>query len=254
MPDAQQTFHVGDAGSNPAGDANDIVEESGEALSRKNSESAQYQTKKLQVMGAQGFSARQPALRINLVRQPLHSDARPKLELDGRVRARFELRVQRAGALDCWLWDGTPRGGYGCFYIGKRPFQAHRISWALANGRWPDDSLLVMHSCDEGMCCNPAHLSLGTALQNVADCASKGRLNRERGEFHGRAKLNDIQVAEVLRLAGFGVRAATIASDFGITTGYVRALISGTGRERARKVAEQIAAGGSATFVDGVPS
>jgi hypothetical protein len=40
--------------------------------------------------------------------------------------------------------------------------------------------MLVMHSCDNPPCCNPDHLSLGTHLQNMAECRAKDRYHRPK--------------------------------------------------------------------------
>lgn len=80
----------------------------------------------------------------------------------------------------CWLWRGcTYNCGYGSVNYAingqrKKMVAAHRAAYFIANGAF-DSSLDVCHSCDVPLCCNPAHLWLGTAADNVRDCAAKGR-------------------------------------------------------------------------------
>ena len=79
---------------------------------------------------------------------------------------------------DCWIWTGTKLGrGYGSVRPrkGAHLTGAHRFSWAIHNGKWPDKGLVVMHSCDNPECVNPAHLSVGTQAENIKDCVNKGR-------------------------------------------------------------------------------
>jgi len=40
----------------------------------------------------------------------------------------------------------------------------------------------VCHTCDVRLCCNPAHLFIGTRSDNVADCVAKGRYSNGRAE------------------------------------------------------------------------
>lgn len=48
---------------------------------------------------------------------------------------------------------------------------------------------VVMHSCDNRLCINHAHLSLGTQQQNMQDMVDKGRGNPQKGEDRPLAKL-----------------------------------------------------------------
>ena len=78
-----------------------------------------------------------------------------------------------------------------------------------------------MHICDNRLCCNPAHLRLGTQAENVKDMRDKGR-NVDRppmlGNAHPRAKITP-EIVRVIRdrtksakelKALFGVGKATI--------------------------------------------
>lgn len=79
---------------------------------------------------------------------------------------------------DCWIWTGTTLGkGYGSIQPdpSKRRTGAHRFSWALHNGRWPNKGKVIMHSCDQPLCVNPLHLTEGTQSENLKDCVEKGR-------------------------------------------------------------------------------
>lgn len=97
-----------------------------------------------------------------------------------RALARFWCKVKLAGADECWEWiAGKDKDGYGWF---KRD-RAHRAAWIFFNGRIPE-GFLVLHTCDNPPCVNPAHLFLGTQQDNMTDCLKKGR--RPSGERHWR--------------------------------------------------------------------
>lgn len=65
---------------------------------------------------------------------------------------------------------------HGSFSIGNRKVYSHRFAYEISRGPIPE-GMVVMHSCDNGLCCNPLHLSLGTQSENIKDMHLKGRSN-----------------------------------------------------------------------------
>lgn len=90
----------------------------------------------------------------------------------------------------CWHWIGTrDPNGYGRIATrmnkGRPVFvSAHRFSWELANAQPIPAERFVCHSCDNPSCVNPAHLWIGTYLDNGSDCARKGH-TRTAGLYIG---------------------------------------------------------------------
>jgi HNH endonuclease len=83
-----------------------------------------------------------------------------------RLRSRIVVDPETG----CHNWTGTVgRAGYGRVQV-----SAHRLAYELAHGPIPD-GLLVLHKCDNPVCCNPDHLFLGTSADNMADKVRKGR-------------------------------------------------------------------------------
>lgn len=84
--------------------------------------------------------------------------------------------VDRSSFDACWEWRGDRNeSGYGRIYINRKARRAHRVAYETAVGPI-GTGLVVMHSCDNPPCINPAHLSLGTPIDNVADAVAKGRM------------------------------------------------------------------------------
>lgn len=108
--------------------------------------------------------------------------------------------IDQRGPDECWPWQMRSRtAGYGCIGAGpkRNKVLAHRAVWESVNGPIPASDAyhgtVVMHLCDNRLCCNPAHLRLGTQADNVRDMREKGRnvdLPIRKGTDHPRAKIN----------------------------------------------------------------
>lgn len=128
---------------------------------------------------------------------------------------------------DCWEMRVANIGGrYGSFVLEGRRELAHRASWILHKGRIPE-GLHVLHRCDNPRCVNPAHLFLGTHLDNMRDRDAKGRgavpdatgIKRDpdtvlRGEEAPAAKLTE---EDVRYIKASGATAKAIARDLGVS-------------------------------------
>jgi hypothetical protein len=92
---------------------------------------------------------------------------------------RFEAKWESEPNTGCWLWfAGADKLGYGRFGIGTTVYLAHRISWELYVSSIPE-GMGVLHRCDTPACVNPAHLFIGSQLDNLLDMVAKGRSNNQ---------------------------------------------------------------------------
>lgn len=104
---------------------------------------------------------------------------------------------------ECWNWTKfISPGGYGYFkygaVYGDIPQRVHRISYVLTKGIIPDNKI-IMHLCNNRICCNPYHLELGDYSKNLIYAY---RCNRRdcNGENNSGAILIEYQVKEIHKI------------------------------------------------------
>jgi len=152
----------------------------------------------------------------------------PRIAKHGWERLRnYRINAQTK----CWHWMGyrLPSGyGHIVVTIGPKVYRttlAHRYAYESTYGSIPKDAL-VLHRCDNPSCINPAHLYVGTQVDNMQDAMLRGRIRGVRGEANRNSKLTASQVREIK--AKFGkVAKATLARDYGVSLSVIRRIALG---------------------------
>ena len=89
---------------------------------------------------------------------------------------------------DCLIAHLKPnKKGYIPVQVGGRSgkkWRAHRLIYHTIMEELTDTDL-VLHSCDNRACINPAHLYVGTAAQNTADMLERNRAGNQYGTGYG---------------------------------------------------------------------
>lgn len=133
---------------------------------------------------------------------------------------------------ECWEWQGSTSGcNYGQLMRNSKMTKPHREVWIEKNGPIPK-GLIIMHSCDNPICCNPSHLSLGTHQDNSDDKFNKGRANFKSGEDHYKATLSDLEVFEIRSMKGT-CTAKEIAELYGVARVTITNILNGRRRNSA---------------------
>lgn len=117
---------------------------------------------------------------------------------DQELVDKFNQKVLKGNEKECWLWVGgrnssNPNRTHGVIRrdgTGKA-IKAHRLSWAIAHNKNPT-KLLVVQTCNNKLCVNPAHLSTTTIPPRGS----------AKGSKNGSAKLNETQAMEIFLAKG----------------------------------------------------
>ncbi len=161
--------------------------------------------------------------------------------------AHFWSRVDWSGGpTACWPWTGPAyvATGYGqATNIHDLPGAstsdstvAHRLAWIITNGDpgthvAPSGKVVVnriRHRCPGGpnrLCCNPAHLAIGTDKANADDRLADG--NTFRGEQVAISVLTEAAVVAALEAHAAGATVAALARRHGVHRMTMSAAIHG---------------------------
>ena len=128
---------------------------------------------------------------------------------------RFQGKIDASGG--CHEWQGgSTAAGYGVFHACGYTYLAHRLAFALAGGRMHHP--VVMHSCDNPKCVNPAHLVGGDHKANMEDMVVKGRHNiTEKCGAHLKDRAKHPRAKPVVTPKGEFASASLAADVFGLS-------------------------------------
>ena len=117
---------------------------------------------------------------------------------------RFWKKVDKPDGEDgCWLWKGDLMyNQYGRVTVDGKAYLVHRLAYQLYyNEEIPNDRM-ILHSCNNRSCMNPAHLRLGTHAENMQDMVDANR--QAKGEDNGNSKLTLDEIVEIKELLASG--------------------------------------------------
>lgn len=126
-----------------------------------------------------------------------------------------------AGPDECWPWTGYAEKGYGLFFWQGRKVGAHELAVTFTTGEARHPELDTCHSCDNPICCNPAHLRFDTRQSNVDEMVERGRA------ANGQRKLTDDQVLAMRYRAEAGATGIVLAAEYGVSKGLVTSILQG---------------------------
>jgi HNH endonuclease len=140
------------------------------------------------------------------------------MEFRGKPMEQLLSRVKKDAKTGCWNWQGALFKGtnYGQFSnraLSKSPTTTHRASWELHFGKIPEGKM-VLHGCDNRLCCNPEHLRIGDNADNMRDRSLRG--------FVHQRKLTEEKVIEMRRLRRKGWSWRKLAVRYNVQTNAVR--------------------------------
>jgi hypothetical protein len=137
-----------------------------------------------------------------------------------RLIERLWAKVDVRGPGECWPWTASLNNGYGQVGVIVAPGvqrirRAPRLIFELTYGTLPPS---VRHTCDNPVCCNPAHLVGGTQRDN-----SDHMYERERQA----SRLTLESVRAIRERYHAGERSRALADEYGVSISTVQMAVRG---------------------------
>lgn len=149
------------------------------------------------------------------------------------TRDKFFSKLKLNPVTGCLEWQGARSEPYGMIRTAGVKQLAHRVAAYYAglipsirgeNGNMGND--LVLHRCDNPICCNPEHLFVGNHADNQADKVTKRR--QARGEAQGKSVLTELQVTTLRAAVARGVEHRVCAKVLGVSDSTITFAVNGS--------------------------
>jgi hypothetical protein len=149
----------------------------------------------------------------------------PDIQLRQMDIDRFWSYVDKSGGPDvCWPWIGATKGKSktgkskrGCFTLGGVRQFANRVAFAIKNGGICSKEILVRHTCNNDICCNPDHLIAGSHSDNMDDKVKADRCYKPRGEENVNSVLTEEQVIQMRTARATGTILQVLSEQYGVS-------------------------------------
>lgn len=93
--------------------------------------------------------------------------------------------IDKSNANGCWPYiGGTFSGRYGRFAFAGKSMLAHRHIYEIVNGPISKGDF-VLHKCNNKLCCNPDHLTVGDNSLNQRHASTSGAFKPGRSKILG---------------------------------------------------------------------
>lgn len=173
-----------------------------------------------------------------------HSEFNERLAILGSFsveETRFWTKVDVRGPDDCWLWLGGVASPDGVYFSGRFSARdaegvrnvcvASRYAYKSFHGQEPEEQ--VLHTCDNGLCCNPAHLEDGNQSKNIKDAIRRGRKIMPINVEGRKPALEDHEVRQIRTRAANGETQVSLAAEFSVSKSIICRAVNNSGRYNA---------------------
>lgn len=121
---------------------------------------------------------------------------------------------------DCWIWQGTLNSdGYATVKYNQKAYKAYRVMWERHNEEEIPPGMNACHRCDQPACVNPAHIFIGTQVDNIMDMVGKSRQRAPRG-------LTDSQVRAIRSMVRGGMKQSEVVRMMGLDSSTVSRIVN----------------------------
>ncbi len=147
-----------------------------------------------------------------------------EMDVKSKTPETFWNKIKFGQPDECWEWQADSiKHGYGRYSVHVNGTKNKAIKYLSTRFIFEkifgslNQSLHVLHKCDNPRCVNPNHLFTGTPMDNSNDKFEKGRQNFVRGSECKQSKLNESDVTSIKSELLNGCKASELARIYGVS-------------------------------------